>query len=364
MEVVTILELKQRATEKAASYAVRAQVSAVVEKMAKSGKPYYEVRLADAEDTYVLRAWNDTPGFAAASQLAAGTFVEGSGQWVDAGDFGVEAKRWEVRGLTEEERGGVLAGSEALAARQAEDYAYILGQVGAMKDPRLMGVCGLYLETFGERFRRAGAARNYHHARRGGLVEHVAQMMRCAVAVCGAYPDLNRDLVVAGVLFHDAGKLWENCYTEGGFVMPYSESGELLGHISIGMELLNKLWRDLMGSGAAEGWAKLQPKSEEVRLHLLHLIGSHHGTHEFGSPVVPKTPEAYVLHHVDNIDAKMEMFAKGYETASLVAPNVFDRVRPLPGNLVRPLGNFEGAGAEERNESGETEGNEGGRLVD
>ena len=122
MEVVTISELKARATERAAEYAVRAQVSAVVEKMAKSGKPYYEVRLADAEDAYVLRAWNDTPGFAAAAQLEAGSFVEVSGQWVDAGDFGVEAKRWEARGLTEAEAGVVLAGSGALAGRQAGDY--------------------------------------------------------------------------------------------------------------------------------------------------------------------------------------------------------------------------------------------------
>ncbi|MEM7144095.1 MAG: HD domain-containing protein [Verrucomicrobiota bacterium] len=338
MEVVTIRELKQRACEVPGEYGVRAQVSAVVQKTTRAGKPFYEVRLADAEDHYVLRAWNDTPGYEVAAGLDAGVFVEVSGQWVDAGDFGVEAKRWEVRELTKEEVAGVLAGGDELARRQAEDYAFILERVTSMKDGRLAGVSGLFLEKYGERFRRAGAARGYHHARRGGLVEHVAQMMRCALGVCGAYPDLNEDLVLAGVLFHDSGKLWENCFLEDGFVMPYSESGELLGHIAIGMELVNKLWRDLMESDEAKGWEDLRPKSEEVRLHLLHLIASHHGTHEFGSPVVPKTPEAYVLHHVDNIDAKMEMFAGGYETAALLAPNIFDRVRPLPGNLVRPLG--------------------------
>lgn len=337
MEIVTIRELKQRACEAAGQYGVRVQVSAVVEKTTRSGKPFYEVRLVDAEDHYVLRAWNDTPGYEMAAGLEAGEYVEVSGRWADAGDFGIEAKSWDVRSLTEEEVAGVLAGGDELARRQAGDYAFILERVTGMVDPRLAGVSGLFLEAFGDRFRRAGAARGYHHARRGGLVEHVAQMMRCALGVCGAYPDLHEDLVVAGVLFHDSGKLWENCYMEDGFVMPYSESGELLGHIAIGMELVNKLWRDLMVSAEAEAWGELDPKSEEVRLHLLHLIGSHHGTHEFGSPVVPKTPEAYVLHHVDNIDAKVEMFARGYETSSLLAPNIFDRVRPLPGNLVRPL---------------------------
>ena len=75
-------------------------------------------------------------------------------------------------------------------------------------------------------------------------------------------------------------------------------------------------------------------------MHLLHLIASHHGEHEFGSPVVPKTPEAHALHHIDNLDAKLEMVFAGYLTASPLGPRVFERVRPLPGNLIQPLGKF------------------------
>jgi 3'-5' exoribonuclease len=88
---------------------------------------------------------------------------------------------------------------------------------------------------------------------------------------------------------------------------------------------------------AASAWAGLAPATDEVRLHLLHLIASHHGELAFGSPVVPKTPEAIVLHHVDNIDAKLEMFAEGYATSQPLAKNVLERRRPLAGNLVRPL---------------------------
>jgi 3'-5' exoribonuclease len=123
--------------------------------------------------------------------------------------------------------------------------------------------------------------------------------------------------------------------------MSYDERGELMGHISIGLELVNSIWRRLIAE-QGEAWKNLKPASEDVRLHLLHLIGAHHGEPEFGSPVSPKTPEAMALHYIDNLDARLEMFAAGYSTAKPLAPRIFDRVRPLPGNLVRPLDRFDG----------------------
>ena len=163
-------------------------------------------------------------------------------------------------------------------------------------------------------------------------------MMRTAIQICEAYPMLNRDLLVAGVLFHDIGKLWENAYVENGFSMPYTEISELIGHIPLGMEIVNKLWRELLeNEELAATWKDLDPESDRVRLHLLHLVVSHHGELEFGSPVVPKTPEAQALHYIDNLDAKMEMFERGYQIATELGRHVFDRVRPLPGRLVAPL---------------------------
>src|SRR6201995_2567502 len=102
-----------------------------------------------------------------------------------------------------------------------------------------------------------------------------------------------------------------------------------------------------MPSGAncwLEAWPGLQPPSEDVRLHLLHLLAAHHGDLQFGSPVVSKTPEAWALHYVDNLDAKMEMMAAAYQGKAL-APRVFERHWPLPGNVVTPLPRF-GGGAE------------------
>ena len=100
-----------------------------------------------------------------------------------------------------------------------------------------------------------------------------------------------------------------------------------MGHISIGLELVNSLWRKTFSENSA-AWKDLVPASEDVRLHLLHLIGAHHGEPEFGSPVSPKTPEAMALHYIDNLDARLEMFAAGYKQQTLAA-RIFDRVRPL-----------------------------------
>jgi 3'-5' exoribonuclease len=200
----------------------------------------------------------------------------------------------------------------------------------------------------GDRFRRTAAARKNHHARRGGLVEHVAQMMRSAEAVCGVYPELNFDLMLAGALFHDCGKLWENTYPEDGFSQIHSLHGEMLGHIPLGIELVNKLWRDLLDASEFEAFSQCKPTTEEVRVHLLHLIGSHHGQLEFGSPVLPKTPEAYALHYIDNLDAKMEMLRDAYAQAAEVAPGIYERVFPLSANLIRPLRGYEEAPSEDQ----------------
>ena len=155
-------------------------------------------------------------------------------------------------------------------------------------------------------------------------------MMRLARAIAPLYSQLNIDLLIAGILFHDSGKLWENQFSETGFVMSYDELGELVGHISIGLEIVNSLWQKLAAENA-DLWKTYRPLSEDVRIHLLHLIGSHHGDKQLGSPVDPKTPEAMALHYIDNLDARLEMFAAGYTTAKPLAARIFDRVRPLPG---------------------------------
>lgn len=340
METVSIRELKQQATGPVPAFArFHAQLERKLERTTKTGNPFYELAFADAEESLVLRVWNNSPMFATCGQLRKGQFVEVSGEFGLGNDGrSIDGKSWTARALDESETATVLGGSPELRQKQAEDSAYIETTAATLADPRLRALCLAFLERFGGRMRRTAGARDYHHARRGGLVEHVASMMRSADRICEAYPLLNRDLLLAGVLFHDIGKLWENAYQENGFTMPYTEMSELLGHISLGMEIVNRLWRELLEDEAVvASWKDLEPDSERVRLHLLHLIVSHHGELEFGSPVVPRTPEAQALHYVDNLDAKMEMFERGYLVAGELGKNVYDRVRPLPGRLVAAL---------------------------
>ncbi|MEX1110308.1 MAG: HD domain-containing protein [Chthoniobacterales bacterium] len=309
-------------------------VETVAEKASKDGKPFLEIQLVDARDRFALRVWSDNGQYAAARELAAGACLKLEGEFTVHPQFGLEAKRWSFVPLTGDTKDEFLAGPADLRARQEEDYNFIESEVAAMKDPRLKALGGTFLEKFGPRFRRTAAARFFHHARRGGLVEHVAQMMRYGDAICSANPVLHRDLLQSGVLFHDCGKLWENCMEEGGFNMPFDERGELLGHINIGIELVNSLWKTL----PLDDWKDLAPENEDVRLHLLHLIAAHHGELEFGSPVQPKTPEAIALHYIDNLDAKLEMLARGYEGGASVGKRIYDKVKPLNVRLVAPLG--------------------------
>jgi 3'-5' exoribonuclease len=337
LEQLTIRQLKRVAAPQPQPYRVRAQVDGNAVKETSQGKPYHELKLNDGTEALTWRVFDGSPVFSAAASLQRGAWIELAADWVDTGKFGLDPRNASLRALEESEVQELLGGDAASRERQQADYGTVAGFCEAMADPRLRGVCLLFLQQHEERFKRAAAARDYHHARRGGLVEHVAQMMRCAAKIGEAYPSLNRDLLLAGVLFHDCGKLWENNFAPEGFTMPYNLHGEMVGHIALGLELVNKLWRQLMESPAAATWAALDPANELVRVHLLHLIGSHHGEFQFGSPVLPKTPEAIVLHHVDNIDAKLEMMRRAYDTSAQLAPGIFERVRPLPQNIVQPL---------------------------
>jgi len=337
LEKLTLTELRQVLNATPQPYRVHVQIESRNDRTTSTGSPFVELRLADGGESLVWRVFDNGPMLAETRQLPRGTCIELAAHWADAGKFGPEPRQPVWRMLTDDEKLALFNGSADLARRQREDFDYISTTAHEMSDPRLRGLCLLFLERFGDRFRRAAAARENHHARRGGLVEHVAQMMRGAAAIAAVYSALNRDLLLAGVLFHDCGKMWENNYPESGFHMPHDLWGELLGHIPLGLELVNKLWRDLMDQPGAPEWQSLEPGNDLVRVHLLHLIGSHHGQYEFGAPVLPKTPEAIILHHIDNIDAKMEMLRRGYAASKDLGNGIFERFRPWPTHIVTPL---------------------------
>jgi 3'-5' exoribonuclease len=342
VSLLSISALKTAAHAGRTAARVHGQIYSLMQKETQQRKPYWEMSLADAEARFVLRAWNDSPNFKLCAEFKQGEFLEITGEFESSAAYGLDAKTWSCRSLDPDEIEALLAGPKSLREKQAADYAFIVDAVSRIADPRLNAVCKMFLDELGERFRRTAGARNNHHARRGGLVEHTAQMMRTAEAICTAYPLLNRDLLIAGVLLHDSGKMWENALPADGFVMPYDERGEMMGHISIGMELTNRLWRQLASHPENDAWKKMTPSIDDLRLHVTHLILSHHGELQYGSPVLPKTPEAFALHYIDNLDAKMEMVNAAYQNANLLAPRIYEKAWPLPTNLFAPLPQWKG----------------------
>lgn len=337
---LSISALKAAAGETPLAAAVHAQLQSRSAKVTKTHKPYLELVFADSSGSFALKLWSDSPLYQEAESLAEGKVLRLEARWTQNA-YGLDAKELEISEPDAEARDDFFAGDPDLREKQDRDFAQIKQLCTSIGDPRLHDLCEEFLSQYGERFRRTAAAKKNHHARRGGLVEHVAQMMRSADAMCGVYPQLNRDLMIAGVLFHDCGKLWENSYPAQGFAQVHSVYGEMMGHIPLGIELVNKLWHDVLNSDDAKAWTELRPASELVRLHLLHLIGSHHGQFDFGSPVLPRTPEAFALHYIDNLDAKLEMVKDAYAQSQELAPGIYERMFPLPSNLVQPLGRFE-----------------------
>jgi hypothetical protein len=159
----------------------------------------------------------------------------------------------------------------------------------------------IYDEEFMEVFLRSPAGISVHHDYIGGLLQHTTGVMSLAIFASLLYPEtLNRDILVTGALIHDIGKCQE---LSGGVRWGYSREGRYLGHISIGVTLIE------------ERIARLPHFPPELALSLKHMVLSHHGELEYGSPVKPATPEALVLHHLDGLDAKLNHILRTIEKA-------------------------------------------------
>src|SRR5271168_685676 len=155
-------------------------------------------------------------------------------------------------------------------------------------------------------YRSAPAAKTLHHAYIGGLLDHVVSLFRSCDLVCRNYPQVNRDLLLTGVFLHDIGKIHELAYNRS---FSYTTRGQLLGHMIIELEMLQaKL-------------ALVPDFPPELKTLLEHLIISHHGEYEFGSPKLPMFPEALLLHYMDDLDSKMEAMRAQFEReADLESP--------------------------------------------
>src|SRR5881397_868904 len=201
MQLMTLSEIRRGAQSGPVSARVHVQVESAAPKLTREQKPYCELGLADACDRMTLRVWSDHPAYKACSALNSESFIELTGEFNSHSQYGLEAQKWTVRPLTAQERDELLQGPAELRVKQNADWQFFVETIATITDPRLRALCDAFVKDLGERFRRTAAARNYHHARRGGLVEHTAQMMRIANKIAPLYPQLNTIFCWPGFCF-------------------------------------------------------------------------------------------------------------------------------------------------------------------
>jgi len=182
-----------------------------------------------------------------------------------------------------------------------EMFSRVKAIVAEIRDPNVTALLNEFLNDreLMDMFKKAPAAREMHHAYIGGLLEHTLNLLEVGRLVIPRYPRVSTDLVLAGLFLHDLGKSAELGFSTN---FEYTDQGQLLGHISICIN-----WIESKAASLAERTGT--PFPEEIKWTLQHIVLSHHGRTEFGSPKVPAIPEAFAVHYLDNLDAKLEMSA-------------------------------------------------------
>ncbi len=256
--------------------------------MAKNGKPYLTLKLMDKSGEVDAKVWDNADQVGALfdrndflsvrakasvylgkMQLIVSELKKVPEETVDLADFLPETNR-DINSMVE------------------ELHALIAG----VKDPDLSRLLSLFFHDpeLLAQYRVAPAAKGMHHVYLGGLLEHSLAVAKLVDAMVPLYPGLNRDLLIAGALLHDVGKVREMTYLR---CFDYSDEGKLIGHITIGAEMLHERITALPGFPA------------ELAMLLKHMILSHHGQYEYGSPKRPKTLEATILNYLDDLDSKI-----------------------------------------------------------
>jgi 3'-5' exoribonuclease len=189
-----------------------------------------------------------------------------------------------------------------------ELWQTLAGFVASFQNPHLKSLVQAFMSDpeIAAAYRNAPAAKTLHHAYIGGLLDHVVSLFRSCDLVCRNYPQINRDLLLTGAFLHDIGKIHELTYNRS---FSYTTRGQLLGHMIIELEMLQAKLALVPGF------------PPELKTLLEHLIISHHGEYEFGSPKLPMFPEALLLHYMDDLDSKMEAMRAQFEReADLESP--------------------------------------------
>lgn len=256
--------------------------------MAKNGKPYLTLKLMDRTGEVEGRIWDQADEVALLFDRDDFVRVAGKAS-VYMGKMQLVIQ--ELTRLKEEsvDLADFLPVSQRPVAEMLDE---LRARVESLADGHLRALMEAFLadQAFLQSYSRAPAAKGMHHVYLGGLLEHSLAVATLAIDICGRYPGLNRDLLLVGALLHDAGKVEELRYARS---FEYTDAGKLLGHIVIGVEMVEEKLRGIPGF------------PRELAILLKHLLLSHHGQYEYGSPKRPKTLEAVILNFIDDLDSKI-----------------------------------------------------------
>jgi 3'-5' exoribonuclease len=264
----------------------------------RNGNLYLQLRLMDKTGSLTGMLWNATDQLY--NSVPTGNYLQVAGTTqVYNGQLQMIITRIEPADTRQVEERDFVTVSTAEIDQLARRLGELLRGIG---NAHLRNLAEVFLadEAFLARFTAAPAGIKNHHAYRGGLLAHVVSLMEVCRVVAPLYPDLDADLLLMGAFLHDAGKIDELVYDRE---FGYSDEGQLIGHVVMAVGMLER-------KAAEAERISGEPLPRELLLRLKHLIVSHHGEYQYGSPKLPMTLEAIALHLLDNLDAKLYSVAQ------------------------------------------------------
>ncbi len=287
----------------------------------RNGNLYLQLQLSDRSGAIAARLWNASENDYRAFENGDYVKVEGNTQLFQ-GNMQLIATA--IRRARPDEIDEV--DFRVLRSEEIDRIATRLAEIlRGIKTPeiRTLAECFLMDSDFMAKFTTAPAGMKNHHAYQGGLIEHVVSLMELIMVVAPRYPRLDADKLLIGALLHDAAKVDELSYDRD---IAYTDEGQLLGHMVMAMTMIDEKARE------AERLSG-EPFPKQLVLEIKHMVISHHGEYEYGSPKLPMTLEAVALHHLDNLDAKLASFTQ----LMIDCPNVESSWTQYHTNLGRKL---------------------------
>ncbi len=284
-------------------------------KISSKKLPYLDLVLTDKGGEISAKLWDYSPE--RHGEYGAGDIIKVKGtidMWNGAPQLRIDRIRSKMS--TDEVTADDLVAGTVLSPK--EMYQGIQETIAQFENRELARLVTYLLEQAGEGFLVNSAAVRMHHTMRGGLIYHTFSMMNAASALCDVYPFLNRDLVLGGIIVHDLGKLKEITYAPTGLATEYAPTGNLTGHL-VGGAIDIALAAKELGI------------TDDCVLLLQHIVLSHHGVPEFGSPVLPMFPEAQVVSTIDKLDAELFEMTEAMENVAVgsTTPRVWGLDRKL-----------------------------------